>query len=562
MPSGHIFSRQWMNRHEKNATSRRNLRPDIQGLRMLAVVAVILDHLVRWPTGGFVGVDVFFVISGFLITGILLREHEKTGHISFINFYKRRIKRIIPAATVVLVATAAVGFWAFNQARAWQTFWDAIWSFFFAANWHFAAAGTDYFQAGGPVSPLQHFWSLSVEEQFYFVWPWLMLGVLALAGLRKEAVRRRTVTGVLMLIIVVATFAWAMYESTANPTVAYFSTFTRAWELGLGALVAIASPWWAKIPHAIRPVLGWAGFLGILASYFVINDSMPFPAPWALLPVLATALVIVGGTGGEQRFLYPLTNPVSFYLGNISYSLYLWHFPVIIFAGTLLPETNWVYYAVASGATLVLAAASFHLVEIPVQTSPWLVSFRDRRSSSRSRSRTWKETRSRAWREWWITVEPVFKWGGTALVALVTAAVVTVALLPQKAPSTDTIAFPDPANTASSVRYGPEVDALQQDIAEALQARSWPSLSPSLDEVIATDSVVPGSDACAGLIPPSVDHCIWGDPSSPKRAVLVGDSIAMAWLPALLPIFSTGEWHLGRVSYIHVRQALRTAPAR
>ncbi|WP_162237669.1 acyltransferase family protein [Agreia sp. Leaf244] len=164
------------------ATKTNAFRRDIQGLRMVAVVVVIFDHLIGWPTGGFIGVDVFFVISGFLITGLLLREHDRSNTISFIGFYKRRIRRILPAATLVLVVTVVVAFVVFNVSRATQTFWDGIWSFFFAANWRFASAGTDYFQADGPVSPLQHFWSLAVEEQFYFVWPWLMLLIFILGG--------------------------------------------------------------------------------------------------------------------------------------------------------------------------------------------------------------------------------------------------------------------------------------------------------------------------------------------------------------------------------------------
>jgi peptidoglycan/LPS O-acetylase OafA/YrhL len=195
-------------------------RLDIEGLRAVAVVAVILDHLVAWPSGGFVGVDVFFVISGFLITGLLLREHERTGTISFRGFYRRRVKRILPASILVLLVTVVVSRLLFNSSRFVQTALDAASAFLFVGNWRFAATGTDYFQSTAAPSPVQHFWSLAVEEQFYLVWPWLMLLVFALVGRRARGDRRRAhlVAGGVMALITVASFAWAVHESTSTPT--------------------------------------------------------------------------------------------------------------------------------------------------------------------------------------------------------------------------------------------------------------------------------------------------------------------------------------------------------
>ncbi|PRA10099.1 acyltransferase, partial [Brevundimonas sp. MYb27] len=297
------------------------MRPDIQGLRALAVLAVIADHLFHWPSGGFVGVDVFFVISGFLITGVLVREYEKTGRISFVDFYRRRIKRILPASVLALAVTLAVSYFVFSKSRFDMVTWDVIWAFFFAGNWRFALAGTDYFQADGPVSPIQHFWSLGVEEQFYFVWPWVMLLIIAMMAKRSSnGTAVRLAVGIAITLISVASFAWAMHETTTTPTLAYFSTFSRAWELGVGAGLAILAPVLVRLPNALRPVLGWVGFLGIIASLFIINSTSIFPAPTAALPVLATGLVILAGTGGPQRFLAPLTNRVSGYVGDISYS--------------------------------------------------------------------------------------------------------------------------------------------------------------------------------------------------------------------------------------------------
>ncbi len=510
---------------------------------MVAVVAVILDHLVHWPSGGFVGVDVFFVISGFLITGILLREYEKTGAISFVGFYRRRVKRIVPAATAVLLTVAGLGFVLFNQARANQTLWDAVASFFFVSNWNFAAAGTDYFQADGPVSPLQHFWSLSVEEQFYFVWPWLMLGLLALAGLRKGAsVRSRTITGLVMALIVAATFAWSLYESSASPTVAYFSTLSRAWELGIGALLAIATPWWGKIPDILRPILGWVGLIGIIASLFLINDAVAFPAPWALLPVLSTALVIAAGTGGPQRFLFPLTNPISFYVGNISYSLYLWHFPVIVFGALLLDGP--LYYLVAVVLMLSLAIISYHLIEVPIQRSPLL----EPHTLTHRRGR--REKRRSAWAQWRHDFGTSYRYGSLALAAIIAVPLVFVAVT-ASTPDRGTAAPYVPRDMLSSetpapesADFGPEVAAVQEELRRGLRLTSWADTDPTLDYVLENDMIPAGVGSCGDLVQPTRDRCTWGDPGAARTAVLVGDSVAMAWVPSLLPLVAEGEWKL------------------
>lgn len=387
-----------MSDHAPTTTPRRALRPDIQGLRALAVVAVILDHAIGWPLGGFVGVDVFFVISGFLITGLLLRDVERTGRVSFRDFYTKRMRRILPAALVVLAISAAAGFVVFNVTRAWQTVWDAVYSLVFVANWHFAEQGTDYFHASDAVSPLQHFWSLSVEEQFYLVWPGLvMLLLLLLPGaLRRggaasgssasvsastSASRMRAVrivVGVAAAIVVAASFGWAVLQTGTDPTVAYFSTLTRAWELALGAVLAAAVPVLLRLPSAVRAVLGWLGLAGIVASFFVIDGgSTPFPGPWAALPVAATAVLIAGGVGGgAQRHLFPLTNPVSVFLGDMSYSLYLWHFPVIVFFAVLLPTPGPTTTGIVLATIGAFSLVSYFLIEQPFHRSPLLRSFR------------------------------------------------------------------------------------------------------------------------------------------------------------------------------------------
>jgi peptidoglycan/LPS O-acetylase OafA/YrhL len=357
-----------------DGTTRPVARRDIQGLRALAVIAVVLAHALGWPRGGFVGVDVFFVVSGFLITGLLRDEFAATGRISLRGFYARRVRRILPAAVAVLVVVTVAGFFVFNRARADQTLGDAVAAFAVVANWRFAAEGTDYFTAGDAVSPLQHFWSLSVEEQFYLLWPGLLLVVVLSLPVAARRRRAGAAIGAVAVVVVAASAGWAWVQTGTDPTVAYFSTLTRAWELSVGAVLAAAAPLLARLPGVIRVLFGWAGTAGIIWSFLVIDPDNPaFPAPWAALPVAATALVLAGGVGGDprQRHLFPLTNPVSVFVGDVSYSLYLWHFPVIVFAGMLLPPGP-LTTAIVVVAIATLTLSFFYGLERPLHRSPWL----------------------------------------------------------------------------------------------------------------------------------------------------------------------------------------------
>jgi peptidoglycan/LPS O-acetylase OafA/YrhL len=347
-------------------------RLDIQGLRMVAVLTVFANHLWGWPRGGFIGVDVFFVISGFLITGNLLRSAELTGTVSFRKFYWNRVRRIVPAATVVLLLIYLVSTLVFLPFRAHDVGVDALFAFIFFANWHFALQDTDYFAASETVSPIQHFWSLSIEEQFYFVWPALIFVISLLVARKAWNHRHRMLlAGAVMGTVSAASLGWALYETATSPTWAYFNTFTRVWELGVGALLATAVGTLARVPRSVKPWLSWAGLALIGASVFLIaDDSMGFPAPWALLPVAGTAAVIAAGVGGEPKFQGFLRNPVSTYIGNFSYSLYLVHWPVIVFLATTMDRGPYYYLAVVTLA-FGLSIASYHFVENPLRHINW-----------------------------------------------------------------------------------------------------------------------------------------------------------------------------------------------
>lgn len=520
-------------RPRKPSESKPLLRHDIQGLRALAVLAVIADHLISWPTGGFVGVDVFFVISGFLITGLLVREWQRTGTISFGGFYRRRVKRILPVSLLVLAVSLFASWLLFAGPRFASTAVDSLWAALFSANWRFLFQGNDYFQADGPVSPLRHYWSLAVEEQFYFVWPWILLGALIWCGRRglSNLSSLRFASGVITALTVVS-LAWALFESSTNPGAAYFSSFSRAWELGVGAMLAFAAPVCGRIPDALRPVLGNLGLLGILLSVFLISPGDAFPAPGALLPVLATAMVIAAGSGGRQRFLTPLTNPVSRYLGDISFSLYLWHFPVIVFLGALIPPHGKYYVVTALAVTLGLSVYSYRFVEDPIRRSAWLSSTRRTYETHTTRDRT-KSGKLRFIRT--LAGFAAFAVLASGAVALRSSA---TPIPPQSKPGvTNSGVVPAPV-------AGPEGEALQKELAAAASATSWPEFNPSLEDLMSKDPHPDRVLNCGTEGNHTAEECTFGPADAPKHAVLVGDSISQRWAFPLTKLYAENGWNI------------------
>jgi peptidoglycan/LPS O-acetylase OafA/YrhL len=505
-----------------------NLRGDIQGLRAVAVILVIADHLFHWPSGGFIGVDVFFVISGFLITGLLLREYRATGTLSFSSFYRRRIKRIAPAATLVLVATVSASALLLNVGRANQTFVDAIWSFFFIGNWRFASAGTDYFQSSGPVSPLQHFWSLAIEEQFYFVWPWLMLLIFVVGGRSSKwsgaaAVRALAIA---MSAIVLMSFVWSVYESANAPTWAYFSTLSRAWELGVGALLAVGASLLVKLPQLVRPFLAWAGLAGIAFSTIAISSESFFPAPWGALPVFSTALVIAAGTGGNQAFLKPLANPVTSYLGDISYSLYLWHFPVIVILEALLPDRGGIFYILNLGLIAFLSVIAFELVENPVRKSRWLeknpkTKVRGDNASSNVRIKVF----------------------GMLALVVASALLVTVALVMHRPTADAYVATPSAQGADSGSESDvEELSPRENELIRSADLETWPELSPSIEDLPNSRAPEWDTDGCLDVDDSNLSECAYGD--GEKLAVLLGDSVAISYMPAIRAGLADQGWRI------------------
>ena len=350
-------------------------RDDVQGLRALAVLTVIASHAsVPFLQGGFVGVDVFFVISGFLISLLLFREVDRSGRVSIPHFYARRARRILPAATLVMLATIVASAIWLSAIDLVEVVKDALWAVFFAANIRFAAVGTDYFSQENPPSPLQHYWSLSVEEQFYLVWPALLLVLVLVAG--RRTLPRGLVLAVLV-VITVASFAWSVVSTGSDPLAAYFSTLARAWELGLGAITAlVATSLAARWSALVRGLVCVTGLVAIAVACVTFSDSTPFPGYAAALPVVGSALVLLAGAGGQEVQPLPIRAlgvlPMRT-VGDWSYSLYLWHWPVLIIAARkvdpdLAHGLGFWRTAVCLVVVFVLSALTYRYVEQPFRS--------------------------------------------------------------------------------------------------------------------------------------------------------------------------------------------------
>ncbi|QTX05292.1 acyltransferase family protein [Agromyces archimandritae] len=307
-----------------------NRRPigEIEGLRGLALTLVALFHLFgNGRVSG--GVDVFLFVSGFLLTLSLARRAVSGAPAALAQRYGRTLLRLTPAALVVLIATAIMVVTVLPKSGWEQSGREIIASALYFENWELISSQLAYGAAGPMTSPLQHFWSLSIQGQFFLVWPLLITGLVLLA----RRVRRDPLTAVAILtgIATAASFAYAWTLNAYAPDIAYFDSFARFWELGAGALLALAM---GRLPHAsalMRSVLGWAGLALIVASGFVVDGATSFPGPLALLPVAGAALVIVASGSptrlGADRFL--ALRPMRF-VARISYPLYLWHWPILI----------------------------------------------------------------------------------------------------------------------------------------------------------------------------------------------------------------------------------------
>ncbi|QUR66266.1 acyltransferase family protein [Mycobacterium spongiae] len=518
-------------------TSATAFRPDIEGLRAVAVVAVVLCHAgIPGIAGGFIGVDVFFVISGFLITGMLWREVTTTTTVRLGRFYGARARRLLPAAAAVGVATAIGSAVVLPPLQARSIFVDGIASALYVGNYRFANQGTDYLASDLPPSPFQHYWSLGVEEQFYLVWPAL---IIATAWLARRAGRpvgsnpspQRAPYVVVLGLIGAASLATAIIWTRTSPPWAFFSLPTRAWELAAGGLVALSVQQWRRLPLLPAAIAGWGGLVLILLTSTQLGPNTPYPSTAALLPVLGTALVIgagcVTGSLGAGRLL---CRPIMRAVGRVSYSWYLWHWPVLLLLPPLLGSPAGLPSRLA--ATIVsagLAVLTMYLVENPGRFATAL-----RRSAKAS-----------------------LALAGAASAAIASVCVLLLIVIPVPrghgvaAQAANMVTLP-PTNPTADPRHDPVPSAFAQvraAVAASAGPRAVPSnLKPSLAEAPADKAAVFVNGCMRSfrqvLHELGHDGCVSGDTASPTTVALIGDSHAAMWDPALQRIAEQRHWRL------------------
>lgn len=479
-------------------------RPDIEGLRAIAVGLVVLFHAgFPWLPGGYVGVDVFFVISGFLITGLLLREVQKTNRLSIKNFYVRRIRRILPMSTLVLAVTVICAALWMTGTESTAAATAASWAALFAANWYFASSASDYFDTSTQTNPILHYWSLGVEEQFYVIWPLLLVAAILIArwrGASTKSLLRGALVGLVILCVV--SLWWSATKTTQEGQWAFFGLHTRLWELGAGGLLAYSIPRLGRMPRLVSTVLSVLGILLVGFAAVTFTEATVFPGVAAILPVLGTALVIAAGSSHQAAAVNPTVvgrllaiKPMQ-YLGARSYNLYLWHWPILVFAAmwsspktfggsdsshlTMPALVAVAAVAVAFGFTIV----TFRLIEQPLRNAKIL-----------------KHPR---------TAFPVAL--GMILVVLLVSLFGSPAIVSAKESRLD------------SGRK--ELVAQAEKISGELKTNAfWHRRLPCLES----------SNGGKGqpLSSWSKDDCIFGDLNGKKRVALIGDSHADMWLPAL-----------------------------
>ena len=338
----------------------------IQGLRALAALLVTLFHA-KWISGGFIGVDIFYVISGFLITGLLIREIERTGTINFKEFYARRFKRLLPTSFFVLGITAVFSWLLIPATMRSSLGRDIIAAGLYVSNYLFAWWQADYQNLDATPSPVIHYWSLAVEEQFYLLWPLLIL----LFFLAATKLKKRNAVTVFVAAVTALSFAFSIYQTENSPIWAFYSLPTRAWELGIGALLVLLPP------IKTKKVVGLLGFIFVIASAFIFNETTAFPGFSAVLPVLGTVMLI-GTVNSWPPFLNDVGNSKLFqWLGEISYPLYLWHWPLLVLPCTYLARPLTIFERIiAIIATIVLADLTHRFIEEPFRkkiVSPTIV---------------------------------------------------------------------------------------------------------------------------------------------------------------------------------------------
>jgi peptidoglycan/LPS O-acetylase OafA/YrhL len=487
-------------------------RPELQVLRAAAVALVVVYHV--WPgrlPGGFVGVDVFFVVSGFLITSHLVSGFDRDGRISLPGFWARRARRLLPASLLVLAVTAAGTLVLLPTVQWQQTFREIVASALYVQNWALAADSVDYLAAENVPSPAQHFWSLSVEEQFYVVVPLLLVLAAFLAGRGASAGRRRGFLAATLALVAVASLVASIVLTATDPGPAYFVTPTRAWEFAAGGLLAFAVTWCARQSPALRGVAAWAGWALLVLSGFVITGATPFPGIAAALPVTGALLVIAAGRApvpwAPDRLL--VRRPIVF-VGDISYSVYLWHWPVLVFAharfGLDLP---WWSELLLVAVVVVLAWATTRFIENPARTGRFLVARRPR---------------------------------FTMAVAVVAMAVVAVPAGVGWALSRNAATAELEQAAIEVAKGGDCIGAGSRDPSLNCAPTEYPELLPDPSAAVDDKSAAYDEGCISPIGSPLMPICTAGVADGDVRVLAIGDSHAAHWLPAYEAIAEERDW--------------------
>ncbi|MGW7419903.1 acyltransferase family protein [Streptomyces sp. NPDC054813] len=480
-----------MTSHRSTAASEERLRkyrPDIQGLRAVAIMMVVAMHCGIVDIHG--GVDVSFVLSGFLIGGQLLAEIDKSGKVSLTKFWARRFRRLAPGMSVVILATAALAWLYASPLRFRQTMEDGLAASLSVMNWRLVETGTDYFANDGTQSPYQHFWSLGIEEQFYLAAP---LTLFVTVWLSRKVFRNRVLVGVFLMAVMAGSLYLSVTQTKSNQPLAYFGTQTRIWELTSGIMLALGAPLLSRMNRGVAAVISWLGLATAIGTALLISAETPLPGYAVAGPVLGAAMIIAGGCAaprfGAEWFLH---NPVLNSVANVSYGWYLWHWPILILwpdiTGHDLSYSD--RFRVAS-LSLILAYAMYHVIEFRFRNNAQLV------------ARPWKG---------------IFA-GGTAVAGTAGAAAIAMTVLPLNisgsavAVDSSTIGYSGAASVKSSV--------LQKKLTAAAQA----ALPKSPDDRTHY-GCIDNTDVEKFVMR---DNCVIGDPAGKKSIAVLGDSHAWQW---------------------------------
>ena len=490
----------------KAPSSAAEFRPDIEGLRGIAILLVLLFHAgLPWTPGGFVGVDVFFVISGFLITGKLWRESQQPGGWNITRFYAWRIRRLLPAALVAIAVITLVGLLLAAPLDRSELAADGAASALSLANMRFIGS-VDYFAATTSPSPFLHFWSLSVEEQFYLVWPALIV----LLTWRGGSSRRLIVA---LLIGVVASFALSIWLTDASPARAFYLLPTRVWQLGVGGLLALIG---VAGTSRRAGALAWAGLAAVAVAGVALTAEMPYPGLAALLPTAGAVALLYGGAAPSGPVRLLAAAPLRF-LGKISYSLYLWHWPLLVLPLMFLERA-------LTGVEIVASVA----VAIGVSWLSWRFVEQPFRYGDRSR-------RATSWSAIRVGV------AGILSVALFTQGL--AAALPSSAVAVQ----PTPSPSGSPVASDGPI---------TLPADLTPTLASARDD----EERLRGDGCLAFERVTTPPNCEYGVKGSAITIALVGDSHASHWFPAIEAIALERGWRL--VTFVKVSCSFTTLAQR